>query len=214
MKDINIQEEVTRLGNPRKPQGEEGRQMLRRMNDSHEAVTEWALSFFDFRESDRVLDVGCGGGATLARIARHIRTGQVTGVDYSPVSVALSREGNAAALQSGRVEVLEASVEHLPFEPERFDKIVTVESFYFWPDPADNLKEVRRVLKTGGTFLLVADIYQKEGLSQKSLDNIQQYRLFNPTPSEFEALFRQAGFAKVTLHTQPGTDWICVEGRR
>ena len=44
-------------------------------------------------------------------------------------------------------EVLEGSVEALPFADDGFDKIITVESFYFWPDPQENLKEVRRVLK-------------------------------------------------------------------
>ena len=77
------EEEITRIGNPRKPQGEEGRQMLRRMNDSHAAVTEWALCFFDFHENDQVLDIGCGGGATLARMSKHLKTGGLTGVDYS-----------------------------------------------------------------------------------------------------------------------------------
>lgn len=46
------QEEITRKGNPRKPQGEEGEQMLQRMNESHAAVTQWALGFLDFEEED------------------------------------------------------------------------------------------------------------------------------------------------------------------
>lgn len=69
----NIEDEITRIGNPRKPQGEEGRQMLKRMNESHAEVTEWALGFFDFHESDDALDIGCGGGATLARMAKRIK---------------------------------------------------------------------------------------------------------------------------------------------
>lgn len=208
------QEEITRIGNPAKPQGEEGVQMLRRMNDSHRAVTQWALDFFEFQEKDQVLDIGCGGGATLMRMSDHIRTGHLTGVDYSGVSVKLSRETNAGDIRSGKMEVLEASVERLPFENEKFDKIVTVESFYFWPDPAENLKEVLRVLKKGGTFLLVADIYQKEGLRQEVLENIERYHLFNPSREDFERLFLQAGFSEVQLHTKDGEDWICVAGRR
>lgn len=206
------QAEVTRKGNPRKPQGEEGTQMLLRMNDSHAAVTQWALGFLDIRESDHALDIGCGGGATLARLSARIGPGHVTGVDYSPVSVALSRETNAADVSSGKMDVQEASVEALPFGDDTFDKIVTVESFYFWPNPVENLAEVRRVLKPGGVFLLVADIYQKEGLSKETLENIARYQLLNPTPEEFSAMFRQAGFAESKVHTKEGTNWICVEG--
>lgn len=208
------QEEITRKGNPRKPQGEEGEQMLQRMNESHAAVTQWALGFLDFGEEDQALDIGCGGGAALKRMSEKIPKGHLTGIDYSPVSVELSRETNAQDIQNGKMEVLEASVEHLPFEEGSFDKIITVESFYFWPDPAENLKEVLRILKKGGVFLLIADIYQKEGLRESVLENIKQYHLFNPTKEEFRRLFEQAGFAETRIHTKEGEDWICVEGKR
>lgn len=208
------QDTITQKGNPRKPQGTEGEQMLLRMNESHSKVTEWALGFLHFGEQDQVLDIGCGGGATLKRMSRHITAGHLTGVDYSEVSVKLSEEMNEEDIRSGKMEVLEASVEKLPFEEETFDKIVTVESFYFWPNPAENLKEVLRILKKGGVFLLVADIYQKEKMSTETLENIRRYQMFNPTEVEFRELFEQAGFASVKIHTKGGEDWICVEGVR
>lgn len=206
------QEEITRKGNPRKPQGEEGRQMLQRMNDSHFAVTGWALDFLTFCEKDQVLDIGCGGGATIARISKYIQTGHLTGIDYSEVSVEMSQKLNEAEIRNGKIDILEASVENMPFEDDTFDKIVTVESFYFWPDPVENLKEVRRVLKKGGIFLLVADIYQKDDLAEETLKNIRRYELLNPEPEEFKSMFEQAGFTDIQLHTKEGTDWICVEG--
>lgn len=205
-------DEIALRGNPRKPQGEEGRQMLQRMNESHCAVTEWALGFFDFVEGNLILDIGCGGGATLARMSKRIQTGHLTGVDYSGVSVELSRNMNTDDIQRGKMDILEASVEKLPFADKTFDKIITVESFYFWPHPVENLKEVHRVLKSGGTFLLVADIYQKDGLGAEALENVRKYEMLNPTIDEFRSMFEQAGFSKIRLHTKPGTDWICAEG--
>ena len=67
-----------------------------------------------------------------------------------------------------------------------------MESFYFWPDPAENLKEVYRVLKEQGTFLLVADIYQKEDLPEQVRENIQRFHLYNPTPEDFRELLENA----------------------
>lgn len=206
-------ERITRIGNPRKPQGDEGEEMLARMNQSHYEVTGWALDFFDYQESDQILDIGCGGGMTLKRMSACVPSGHLTGVDYSPTSVKMSRQLNAEDVQSHKMEILEASVERLPFADEMFDKIITVESFYFWPDPARNLKEVRRVLKKGGTFLLVADIYQKEGLKEQTIENIRKYELFNPTLEEFQNLLEQAGFSGVVIHTKEGEDWVCAEGR-
>lgn len=112
------------------------------------------------------------------------------------------------------MEIVEASVEKLPFSDSSFDKIVTVESFYFWPDPEENLKEVYRVLAEDGTFLLVADIYQKEGLAREVLENIERYQLYNPTPEHFRELFETASFVEIAVHTEEVTDWICVEGKK
>ncbi len=150
---------VTEMGNPGNPAGLAGQDMLLQMNQSNFAVTGWALSFFDYEDTDSVLDIGCGGGVTLQRLSARLPEGHLTGVDHSPVAVAVSRKTNLRDITMGRAEIVEASVAALPFPDSSFDKIITVESFYFWPDPAENLKEVFRVLKPGGTFLLAADIY-------------------------------------------------------
>ena len=63
------QQEITISGNPGKPVGEDGEKMLCRMNESHYAVTGWALEHWKIRENDRILDIGCGGGATLKRMS-------------------------------------------------------------------------------------------------------------------------------------------------
>ena len=59
------QQAITISGNPGKPVGEDGEKMLRRMNESHYAVTGWALEHWKIRENDRILDIGCGGGACV-----------------------------------------------------------------------------------------------------------------------------------------------------
>ena len=208
------QEEITISGNPAKPQGEDGATMLKRMNESHSPVTCWALEHWQIAPEEELLDIGCGGGATLKRMGEKITTGHLTGIDYSPVSVKTSLKTNRQDVESGKMKVLEGSVEALPFADDGFDKIITVESFYFWPNPQENLKEVRRVLKTGGTFLLVADIYEKPGLPREVKDNIRKFHLFNPTMEQFKNLFREAGFAETRIHTKDGEDWICVEGTK
>lgn len=205
---------VTKAGNPAKPTGEAGAEMLARMNDSHAAVTEWGLSHLCIAPDAAVLDIGCGGGATLHRLSLRAPQGHITGVDYSPVSVACSRAFNESTIKRGQMEVVQGSVEVLPFADGSFDIITTVESFYFWPNPQENLREVRRVLKEGGTLALIADIYENGQLSDKTRENIALYHLYNPTMAEFETLFRQAGFRNITLHTREGEAWITVCGQR
>lgn len=199
-------------GNPGNPAGEAGADMLHRMNRSHFEMTGWGLNFLTFNETDHVLDVGCGGGMTLKRIADLVPQGQLAGVDYSDVSVAESQKLNEALIASGRLEVRQASVEQLPFENETFDKIVSIESFYFWPDPPENLKEAVRVLKKGGRLLLIAEVYGDAPLSDRDRENIANYQLFNPTKDEFRTYFKQAGLTDIAIHTKEGECWIAVEG--
>lgn len=206
------QKKITDAGNPAKPTGEAGEKMLARMNESHAALTAWGLSFFHWQGDENVLDIGCGGGANLRRMSAHIKNGHLTGVDYAKTSVDTSRQTNAADIAAGKMTVCEGSVEALPFADDAFDKITTVESFYFWPNPPENPKEVRRVLKKGGTFLLIAEIYDHPGLSEEVQENIKNYRLYNPTPETFETIFRAAGFSAVTVHIEDEHGWICVEG--
>ncbi len=205
--------EITIQGNPAKPQGEAGAQMLERMNQSHDALTRWALQFLPPVKAGSLLDIGCGGGATLQKLAALTR-GRVCGIDYSPVSVEKSIAHNQKAIESGKMQVSEASVAALPFADNSFEGITTVESFYFWENPAEDLKEVLRVLKPGGTFLIIADIYQKPDLDVETKQNIERFHLFNPTPQQFEALLSEAGFSTASIHLKEGTDWICAEATK
>lgn len=209
----NYEMSVTEQGNPAKPQGLAGEEMLNRMNVSHYDVTGWALDFLELSGSENVLDIGCGGGETLRRMAQKT-AGHLTGADYSPVSVKMSREHNSENISSGRMDIIEASVEKLPFDSNIFDRIITVESFYFWNNPPENLKEVHRVLADKGIFLIVADIYGGAELSDSEIENIRKYNLYNPTPEEFETLLTDAGFTDVKIHTKSGTNWICASGRK
>lgn len=209
MSQINI----TELGNPGNPTGDYGKTMLLDMNNHHYEVTTWGLSHWEVKKSDTVLDIGCGGGRTIQTLSNQTEQ-TIFGVDYSQTALDCCAEFNKSLIESGRLELTNASVEKLPFNNNNFNKIVTVESFYFWPNPVQNLKEVLRVLKPGGTFLLIADIYGDAKLTDSEIENVQKYNLFNPKRLEFVDLFMQAGFADVSIHTKQDTNWICVEGKK
>ena len=204
----------TAEGNPRRPEGPAGRAMLARMNESHAPLVDWGLTHIDLRAGDTVLDIGCGGGNTLARMAERVTEGHLTGIDYAETSVEASRAFNAELIEAGRAEILHGSVEALPFDDAHFDAAVTVESFYFWPRPEECLKEVARVIKPGGTFLLLAEVYERDDLPEGIRAKIADYDLTNPTPEEFEQLFRAAGFQSVHMDFQDGAYWIAVRGVR
>ena len=197
---ITEQNKITEQGNPGKPEGEAGKAMLERMNRSHYEVTGWGLGFVNPEPDADILDIGCGGGVTLSRLAKLAPKGHICGIDYSEVSVRKSVEYNDALIKAGRIEVKQGSVEKMMWSDCAFDLITTVESFYFWPEPAENLREVLRVLKSGGVFLLIADINGSADLSEHEIKNVEKYALFNPTVDEFKSLFVNAGFSSVEIH--------------
>lgn len=203
---------VTELGNPAKPRGEAGKEMLKRMGKSHSGVTEWALNTLELDGSEHILDIGCGGGDALKNLSVRISSGKLTGVDYSEISVELSRQKNIKDVNDGKINIIKASAESLPFPDNSFDIIYTIESFYFWGRNIENLREVRRVLAENGVFMIVADIHGDVELPDDAIKNIEKYDLFNPTPAEFRELLTEAGFADTEILLKNGTSWICVKG--
>ena len=74
----------------KKPSGWMGRLMLWSMNRRHSALTDWGLQHVHINPRDIVLDVGCGGGRTVAKLAALASDGKVVGVDYAEASVEAS----------------------------------------------------------------------------------------------------------------------------
>src|SRR5262249_15233128 len=144
----------------RRPSDRAGRSVLQRMNASHAAVTQWGLSHVAIGEDLTILDVGCGGGQTVDRLASIATRGKVYGVDYSEASVAMAREINERAIAEGRVDIEQASVSQLPFPDATFELVTAVETHYYWPDLPHDVREVMRVLKRGGRLLIIAETYR------------------------------------------------------
>src|SRR5215472_3598270 len=149
----------SRSGQCRKPKGWLGRIILRNMNSRHSRLTDWGLSFVAIGGQAAILDVGCGGGRTISKLAAKAPGAKVYGLDHSSASVAVTVKLNAAAIQAGRVEIREGSVSQMPYEAGTFDLVTAVETHFFWPDLANDMREVVRVLSPGGTFLLIAEVY-------------------------------------------------------
>jgi len=197
------------FSNTRKPEGFWGRMIVAGMNSgSHAAIASWGLDFSGVPAEGEILDIGCGGGANLQRLMQRNLKGKVTGVDYSPVSVEKSKKVNAEAIAKGRCRVVEASVSSLPFEDETFTMATAFETVYFWPDIEKNFAEVRRVLASGGKFLIVNE---DDGLSgnnekwEKMIEGMHTY-----TPDELKKHLTASGFKDITVKREESKRWLAV----
>ena len=198
----------------RKPSGPLGRRLVRGMNLGHSTMTDWGLQQVTVPKNAAILDIGCGGGRTVQRLAALAPEGKVIGLDYSAASVAVSRDRNAQEIEVGRVQIEQGSVAALPFSDRTFDVVTAVETHYYWPDLPANVREVLRVIKPGGTFALIAETYRGGPFRLVYGIVMPLLRAAFLSDAEHRDLLTQAGFTEVaTLHV-PGKNWICATGRR
>src|SRR5215472_12823104 len=87
----------------RKPSGLFGRLILWEMNRHHSKLTDWGLSHVVIKKTDTILDVGCGGGRTIHKLAHMAE--KVHGIDYSEESVTAARRNNTRWIDVGRVSI-------------------------------------------------------------------------------------------------------------
>jgi len=202
------------LGQCQKPSGWLGRFVLWNMNVRHSRVTDWGLCHLSIGEAATVLDVGCGGGRTVAKLAAAARQGKVHGIDYSKESVAAARRTNRRAIAEGRVTIQEASVTALPFPDGLFDVVTAVETHFWWNDPAAGMREILRVLRRGGRLAIIAEFYNG-GRYAKYADRLRERTGMHVwTADQHRDLFTQAGFVDTLVDEQPSNGWICAVGAK
>ncbi len=112
-----------------------------------------ALRLLDIAPGDRVLEVGFGGGALLAAILDK-EPAEAVGVDLSDQMVARARRRFRREIATGMARILPASVERLPLGDGSVDKACSLNTLYFWNDPAGAMAELARVLRPGGMLVL------------------------------------------------------------
>jgi SAM-dependent methyltransferase len=137
----------------RQPSGWLGEIVARVMGVETQPVNQIALEQLAVRAGEAVLEIGCGHGRTLARLAR-TSCSFLAGIDPSDVMVRLARKRLRRWIDAGRAEVRLASSAKIPHADQRFDAVFAVHVVYFWNQPLADLLEIRRVLRPGGRLLL------------------------------------------------------------
>jgi ubiquinone/menaquinone biosynthesis C-methylase UbiE len=150
------------VGQCRKPHGVLGRLVGRAMNAGHARVRRWCFGYVPSKSHVAVLDVGCGGGGALRDMASYFPSAKLYGIEYSEDMVFLAKKVNMNLVEKGWKKISQGSISSLPFADNSFDLVTAFESYCFWPDLHRDLHEVRRVLKPGGTLLLVNEVYENE----------------------------------------------------
>ncbi len=179
----------------RKPNGFIGRALISRMlNRANAQMNKVTLLSLDLKDSDRVLEVGFGGGALLAEMARLNSKAALYGADFSQDMVTLCQKKMFRLISEGRLQLDCASVENLPYESGTFTKICSVNSIYFWADCDVAIRELKRVLKQNGTLIITFG--DKTSMSKQTFTQ-HGFKLY--TALDVQQIMEAEGFSDIQI---------------
>ena len=192
----------------RRPHGFMARKVAQRMNNSNRPLYDGAWKALDLRDGMRVLEIGFGNGLFFPELAQQAKDLTLHGLDFSAEMVQQATANNDALITNGALSLTHGASDRMPFADATFDRVFCINVVYFWDDPAAHLREVRRVLRPGGTFTAV--------LRRKtSMENLpfaaHGFTMYEQ--ADWEVVLQRNGFAPVstTVIQEPGVEY---EGKK
>ena len=146
-----------------------------KMEQHHRNITEKAIRLMNLRPGERVLDLGCGSGWATRLLARLVGDGpegfgQVVGLDISDEMVRQAREQSK---DFDNILYVWGSAQQIPWEENFFDKVLSVESFYYYPDQDRALMELFRVVAPRGRLFILINLYKDNQYSLQWVDKLK-----------------------------------------
>ncbi|MFZ0312744.1 MAG: methyltransferase domain-containing protein [Candidatus Korobacteraceae bacterium] len=167
------------------------------MEQHHISITQQTLALMGLKPGERVLDLGCGAGWATRLLAQLVaggeRSGQVVGLDVSDEMV---RRARGASTQYDNVLFVVGSAQQIPWEENFFDKVLSVESFYYYGDQDGALDELFRVIAPQGELFILINLYRDNPYSLRWVDGLQvpvQVR----SEQEYVELLKEHGYEDV-----------------
>ena len=190
-----------------KPKGIGGKIMVNMMNIGHSSMAKWGFTHIEIKNNSICLDIGCGGGANVKRLLNKVPYGEVTGIDYSKISVIKSKKTNKIGIKNGCCEILQANVMDLPFGNDVFDLITAFETIYFWPDILEAFKQVHRILKPNGTFMICNEVNGENPKDENWTKIIDGMKIYNS--EQIRKTLKSANFIDIKIDKNR-KNWLCV----
>ncbi len=171
-----------------------------------------AVELLDIQPSDHVLELGFNHARATELAARRATEGFVAGVELSSDMVGLGQRRLRGAVDAGRAEFKVGSTADIPYQDSSFDKVFTVNTIYFWSNPADDLRELRRVLKDGGTLIIAF----RGGEPPRGIGLLLGPTLNDAEVEELVGQVKEAGFAqiRVEVRSEESRHPICIIARK
>ncbi|MDR8389844.1 class I SAM-dependent methyltransferase [Aliifodinibius sp. S!AR15-10] len=166
-------------------------------NHENQHIEDFGLELMDPQQDDHILEIGFGHGRLISQMLPKITEGKLHGIDISEQMVKVTTNRNRQWIENGKLVLKQASIADIPYPEGYFNKVFTCNTIYFWPDPVENIREVKRVLKPNGQFFCAfRDKELMESKGSAVTDNREVFQnLYQP--DEVIKLFQEGGLQNV-----------------
>jgi SAM-dependent methyltransferase len=184
----------------RKPSGELGLKVAETMNFANNAIYDFTLSKIKIRDNDRILEIGFGNGKLISKFFAINPDLQFFGIDFSETMCA-----EAAVLNKGLVEEKKLNVScqdavSMSFQDDFFDKVIAINTIYFWEQIEHQLQEIKRVLKKGGQLVIG---YRPKSIMINFPFTQEVFKHYDP--EDLQLLIKENGFKIIKEEKQLST---------
>jgi len=169
------------------------------MEQEHLPIVLPLLDRMRLAADENILDVGCGAGWLVTLLAEQVPEGRVVGLDVSDEMVRRARQRNDE-IENAMFVTGEAG--EIPWDGQFFSQVLSVESAYYWPDPARGVREMFRVLQDGGSAWVLINYY-RENAHAHQWGEILTVPVHLLSAEEWAGMFRDAGFTDVAWERIP-----------
>ena len=163
------------------------------MNIINQQMYKKTVSILSLNKNQKLLDIGYGNGYLLS-LADKAFGCNLYGIDISEDMKTLATKRNKKAAKENRLNLEVGDCCKLNFPDNTFDAVSSINTVYFWSDSLKGLKEIRRCLIPGGSF--VNAVYTKEWLTHTKMVE-KGFKKFEP--EDLVELGKQAGFTDITV---------------
>lgn len=180
------------------PEGETGKEVAKMMNETNISMTKESIKALHLMDNEKVLELGHGNAEHLSYLLDFANNIQYTGLEVSETMKSEAEKINSKYLSQVEFHLYEGN--KIPFENESFDKVMTVNTIYFWENPVEFFNEIYRVLKKDGSFVLT---FAKKDF-MKNLPFTADFKLYNY--EDVEELVAQTNFKRMIRSDKE--EWI------
>ena len=153
----------------KKPSGIFGRFFMSRIFDKGNLeLNNFVKETLAIKKSDHVLEIGCGTGSLLKRIANELENGSIEGIDFSKTMISVAKNKNKRHVLKKKAIIRLGNFDELRFENNSYDKIFSVNTIYFWNNPVSTISKAIDLLKADG--MMVLGFHSKDEMERMDLD--------------------------------------------